>query len=693
MSEGVSSLNRPAPVSVRNRSDDSNSKNEDGKGRFKNRTAQRGEVNRVLERMNSQSAMFADSSGIKTKGRRGGRLCLTDHGDFSQNPRSVTGQSAITQSLHVGGRGARKPSVERLDSEASFGSTGSFEEEPMTVIEKPGPRTRPNLRSGALNAANRVLGRMESKRTLTDLIEDNNSKTQLVRTRSGSSNDGIAIVRPSTTYSGMSTSDDNGLSQTKEKDSSGEKEAAPKNATRKPRTRKRPTLADLGIPARNKPIRSRSEASVDSTAKTPFRRRPIRASSTTGTPGTNLAKPQSPKVGRFPWRRNRRGSTGEIVHAPNEESTTPGSNNSKVAQEAYALERDAERKRLEAMELLRQAEEAEEEANRKLAEAAGSEEPRPLEDKNLAPLRALSPVRQKNISIISAISEITVDEDDEEEEDITSSDSSDSGSDEDDDDDSSESSESGDSSNAESAAGSGANSDSSSDVYLDESERKEEVAELNKEPKPVPVSKAERLPEKGQFNGLGGLIEEENSGDEEEIQRRAEQRRRLRESGHIDIMSSVRDGGLHTKTSLGLTAFDSNSEEEALSDENSKRRRERDRRIRQLEEKAGVDERVLTSTSSIESATLGFDSWDEESNSQLDAERARRKAERMQRRAKRNNGGLENSHHQSSEKAQRKAEREKEIEKRKAELEARRLEAQKRKEERRKLLGVRDVDE
>jgi len=489
----------------------------------------------------------------------------------------------------------------------------------------------------------------------------------------------------------MSTSNDDGLSQTKEKDSSGEKEAAPKNATRTPRTRKRPTLADLGIPARNKPIRSRSEASVDSTAKTPFRRRPTRAISTTGTPGTNLAKPQSPKVGRFAWRRNRRGSTGEIVHPPNEESTTPGSNNSKVAQEAYALERDAERKRLEAMELLRQAEEAEEEANRKLAEAAGSEEPRPLEDKNLAPLRALSPVRQKNISIISAISEITVDEDDEEED----STSSDSGSDEDDDDDddSSESSESGDSSNAESAAGSGANSDSSSDVYLDESERKEEVTELNKEPKPVPVSKAERLPEKGQFNGLGGLIEEENSGDEEEIQRRAEQRRRLRESGHIDIMSSVRDGGLHTKTSLGLTAFDSNSEEEASSDDNSKRRRERDRRIRQLEEKAWVDERVLTSTSSIESVTLGLDSWDEESNSQLDAERARRKAERMQRRAKRNNGGLENPHHQSAEKAQRKAEREKEIEKRKAELEARRLEAQKRKEERRKLLGVRDVDE
>ena len=38
-------------------------------------------------------------------------------------------------------------------------------------------------------------------------------------------------------------------------------------------------------------------------------------------------------------------------------------------------------------------------------------------------------------------------------------------------------------------------------------------------------------------------------------------------------------------------------------------------------------------------------------------------------------------------------EREKEIEKRKAELEARRLEAQKRKEERRKLLGVRDVEQ
>ena len=65
----------------------------------------------------------------------------------------------------------------------------------------------------------------------------------------------------------------------------------------------------------------------------------------------------------------------------------------------------------------------------------------------------------------------------------------------------------------------------------------------------------------------------------------------------------------------------------------------------------------------------------------------------MERRAKRNTGGLEHSQHQTpEEKAKRKAEREKEIEKRKAELEARRLEAQKRKEERRKLLGVRDVE-
>ena len=225
-------------MSLRNSSDTSDSVNEDGKERRRfNRTAQRGEVDRVLERMNSQSVLITGSTGLKTKGasaRRADRLNLTDHGDFNARSRM------ITQSAHVDGgvsRGTRRGSLlERLDSENSFGSSGSFgndDEEP----EKPASvRPRPNLRSGALNAANKVLGRMESKRTLTDLIEDNRSKIVPSRTRSSSSTDEFfpATTRSSTSKDGSSrqrTLSNMSSSEENDEESDGKADTAARSKT------------------------------------------------------------------------------------------------------------------------------------------------------------------------------------------------------------------------------------------------------------------------------------------------------------------------------------------------------------------------------------------------------------------------------------------------------------------------------
>ncbi|CAJ1932879.1 unnamed protein product [Cylindrotheca closterium] len=724
MDEGVSSLNRPAPISSVARSNSADSVDEDGKVKRRfTRTAQRGEVNRVLERMNSQSAILSGTaSNFKTsnaQSRRSNRLSLTDHGDFNQSSR------LLSQSAHVGNSRARKPLLERLDSEPSVASGGSFgedsegaeKEDEEEKPEKPASfRPRPNLRS--TNAANRVLGRMESKRTLTDLIEDTQTRSRPMRTSSGMSASSSSKTeepmksRPSRPMRSRSIEEIDEqifkLEQKQEKGTSDHKEGATKDAARRVLgrmeskrtltdlisetnarsgpsnsrpTRTRPTLADLGIPERSRPSRTRSD--TNGTPDIPSRRRPTRASSTTDTPeaSPNARRPAS----------SRRASM-EPVMSPYKEQ---------AEQEAYELERDAERKRLEAMELLRQAEEAEEEAHRKMAEVAAAAESESVSEPTLDPVVPTPKMtvleKPAFLSRSSEVSAITVEDEGE-------VDGSDSSGDDDDDAESSVSSEDGSSNDDDdgSTAASEAHSDSSSDVYLDETERSEEVVLMPAEDaeKTKLVSKTQRLRQlenSDQHDGHRGLAEEgDHSGDEEEIQRRADERRRLRESGHLDIMSPARVKGLNIHS--GYVGLGSNSsalgsgkvsEDEASNDasngDDSIRRRARDRRIRELEEKA------TTSLSSFGSEVLGADSGDE-SGSQFDADKARRKAERLERRSKRITIGVEQPPIQSpEEKSQRKAQREKEIEKRKAELEARRAEAQKRKEERRRLLGVRDV--